>query len=280
MDNPLICVVIAVKNGGASIGQAIESFESQTLLSKELVIVDGGSTDQTLDIIESKRHAVERVVSGKDSGIYEAMNKGVNLGRAEWIYFLGADDQLATPTVFEEVAHRLRGLERSILVAYGQVDLTSATGKPLSRVGDPWSESIERKFRYGMPLCHQGIFHRRSLFYSHGGFDQSLQIAADHELILRSLAHAKPHFLGNIVIASMCCSGITGSGKHSVRLLCEIEKSCAKNGIPANTYRLIIAKTRVFLRLLIQKCLGQSLGNTLVDILRHLNGKPKYWTQK
>ena len=93
-NSPLITIIIPTYNCDDFIDQALWSVVNQTYQSYELIIVDGRSTDKTLDIIDRYKKDISVLVSEPDSGIYDAMNKGVNMAKGDWLYFLGADDIL------------------------------------------------------------------------------------------------------------------------------------------------------------------------------------------
>jgi glycosyltransferase involved in cell wall biosynthesis len=277
--NPLICVVIAVKDSAKTIARAVESYAAQSLIEKQLVVVDGASSDGTIDILSRYQHIIDSFISERDSGIYDAMNKGVRLGRADWFYFLGADDQFDAPNALLRAADELRSVSSGSLIVYGKVDVVNDAGAKVVTVGRPWSDTLRREMRYRMPLCHQGMFHRRQLFTELGGYNTEFKIAGDHELLLRSLKHTNPKFLSGVTVAKMSCGGITGSGDNARQLLNEISTSCAANGVQPNSWRLALSHARASCRRTMQKALGVSAAGYLVDGLRAIFGRPRYWSK-
>ncbi len=279
VSNPLICVVIAVKNSEKTIARAIESYAAQSLTEKELVVVDGASSDGTVDVLSRYRHVMSRFISEPDSGIYDAMNKGVRLGRADWFLFLGADDQFAAPNVLLTAAAGLRLVPDECLVAYGKADVVNDDGAKILTVGRPWSDALRGEMRYRMPLCHQSMLHRREIFTQCGGYNTEFKIAGDHDVLLRSLRHANPKFLSGVTVAKMSCGGITGSGDNGRQLLNEISRSCLANGVRPNTCRLAWSHAKNACRLAMQKTLGRRLASYLMDGLRVFVGQPLYWSK-
>ncbi|MDH5645697.1 MAG: glycosyltransferase, partial [Candidatus Heimdallarchaeota archaeon] len=91
-NKPLVTIITAVLNGVDTLERTILSVISQSYTNIEYIIIDGGSTDGTIDIIRKYEHAIDCWVSESDTGIYDAWNKGVRLSNGEWIAFLGADD--------------------------------------------------------------------------------------------------------------------------------------------------------------------------------------------
>jgi glycosyltransferase involved in cell wall biosynthesis len=122
-DNPKISVLTVVRNGAATLSRAIESVVGQLNDDIEYVIVDGASTDSTLEIIKAYEDRIAFWVSEPDHGIYDAMNKALAFARGDWIIFLGADDQLNP--VLQDIAGELRDTDA---VYYGSVERTVAGG--------------------------------------------------------------------------------------------------------------------------------------------------------
>src|SRR5207249_8662492 len=100
---PIVSIVIPVRNGVRTIARTLKSVESQTYTSKEVIVVDGLSTDGTLDVLDEYSNCVSNVISESDQGIYDAMNKGVLRSKGDWLLFLGADDFLLGPEVLENI---------------------------------------------------------------------------------------------------------------------------------------------------------------------------------
>ena len=100
---PLITVITAVLNGENTLERTIQSVIGQDYKNIEYIIIDGGSTDGTLDIIKKYEHAIDYWISETDEGIYGAMNKGIQASSGEWIYFLGSDDYLVADNVLDTI---------------------------------------------------------------------------------------------------------------------------------------------------------------------------------
>lgn len=100
-DKPLISVITVVLNGEKYLEETILSVLSQTYDNVEYIIIDGGSTDGTLDIIKKYEHAIDYWVSEKDKGIYDAMNKGINVASGEWLNFMNAGDRFAENNILK-----------------------------------------------------------------------------------------------------------------------------------------------------------------------------------
>ena len=182
---PLISVITVVFNAVATIKTTIESLTDQTYQNIQFVVIDGGSTDGTLDVLRQVADRIDYQSSEKDNGIYDAMNKGIAAARGDWILFLNSGDTFASPDVLQTVFKN--GAPSDIDVLHGNV-VVKGSGKVLrspSRIG--------RRYFYSETLCHQSIFARRETFKRIGAFDPSYRVIADREWLLR-LASARGRF--------------------------------------------------------------------------------------
>lgn len=203
---PKISIIMATLNRAAVIERALASVFSQTYQNYELIIIDGGSTDGTVEIL--KRHA-ERIaywLSEPDHGLYHAFNKGLARATGDWIYFLGSDDYLWDPTVLETMARHLSGAFPPYRVVYGLSTMLE-NGRPVLVLGQPWE--LEAQDMAAMSLHHQSVFQHRSLFAVHGGFNEELYIAADYELLLRELKSAPALFVPDVMVSGCDVGGIS-----------------------------------------------------------------------
>lgn len=147
-----ISIITPSYNAGKYIERAIQSVLQQDYRNWEHIIVDGGSTDDTLEILNRYQHL--RSISEPDKGIYDAMNKGINLARGEWIFFLGSDDQLIKNDVLSGVAKYLDDHQD---VIYGNVIFKSSG----LRYRGEMDEHSLLKFN----LCQQSIFYKRDKIF-------------------------------------------------------------------------------------------------------------------
>lgn len=213
---PLITVVTAVYNGERFLEETIQSVINQTYDNVEYIVIDGGSTDRTLDIIRKYEHAIDYWVSEKDTGIYDAWNKGVSLSRGDWISFLGADD------FYIENALTLYAIQISksdeVDFISSKIDLV-AHEKVVRTIGGKWSWL---QFKRNMNVAHVGSLHRRSLFCDNGLYDLGLKIIADYELLLRVGPELKAEFINNIT-ARMRVGGVSDGGLQVFREVAQVK---------------------------------------------------------
>lgn len=194
---PLISVIIAVYNGAAYLEQTINSILAQSSASFELLVIDGGSTDGTVDIIKKHADDLAYWVSEPDTGIYNAWNKAVVKARGTWLCFVGSDDVLL-PDALENY---LKHIEANKLQGYEFISsvilLTDTHLKPLRHFGRQWhwaSHKVE------MRVAHVGALHHQQLFERYGLFDDTYKIAGDYELLLRPQHKLKASFLNAVTV--------------------------------------------------------------------------------
>jgi glycosyltransferase involved in cell wall biosynthesis len=166
----MISIITVVRNGASTIEETILSVINQDYPHIEFIIVDGVSTDGTLEIIEKYADRISIVKSEPDNGIYDAMNKGVGLASGDWIYFLGADDVLYSPSTLSHIFSATP--YENYDVVYGDVLFLQ-------------SQIIyDGKFDYeklcNRSICHQAIFYRKEVFEEFGRFDTKYITAADY----------------------------------------------------------------------------------------------------
>ncbi|MBU0689946.1 MAG: glycosyltransferase [Gammaproteobacteria bacterium] len=275
-NKPQITVIVAVLNGAKTLPRLLGSIASQTSRNFELVVIDGGSTDGTGEIMEAYSSEIAYRVSEPDEGIYDAFNKGLLQARGEWICFLGADDYLWSRDALDKVSPYLSAQEHGLV--YGQVALVSQQGEVLLHAGEPW-DSAKQKMPTAMSVPHTGMFQHRSWFERYGFFDSAYRIAGDYELLLRGWKEEPVTHVPGLTVAGMTHGGVSSRPLHALQHL--KEERCAQRkwiGGPPGL-RFLAAGLRVYIRLLLQALLGERLTYRLLDLGRRLSGKPAYWTR-
>jgi glycosyltransferase len=180
-----ISLVTAVYNRVNTVGDALASVQGQSQSAAEHLIQDGGSTDGTLDVIRAQRTAETRLVSEPDTGIYDAINKGISRATGEVIGLMHSDDIFAHARVLEKVAEVLEN--EDIAGVYGDLDYVSAEDP--SKVIRRWRSGhyCRSKLRRGWMPPHPTLYLRREVFETWGLYDPDFQISADYDAILRFL---------------------------------------------------------------------------------------------
>jgi glycosyltransferase involved in cell wall biosynthesis len=221
---PIFSIIVAVFNGAETLQQCIDSVAQQTYPNKELIIIDGNSTDETTDIVKANQEKISYWISEPDQGIYHAWNKGLTKVKGDWICFLGADDYLWNQLVLEKMAEQLQTLSTHIRVAYGRIMIIDSEGNNLYTLGAPWN-SIKERFKNFMCIPHPGSMHRRNLFDQHGPFDESFRIAADYEFLLRELPKGDAFFMPDIIVAGMRQGGVSSASVNLLLAYDEIRRA-------------------------------------------------------
>ena len=168
MIQPKISVVTVCYNAVNDIEKTILSVINQTYPNIEYLIIDGGSKDGTMDIVNKYKDKIDVIVSEPDKGIYDAMNKGIGRATGEWINFMNAGDYFYTDSVLDSI--KFASISDNVNVIYGDIFLKKSNVVKKA-------ENL-RVISHMMPFCHQASFARLSLVH----FDVSLKIAADYEL--------------------------------------------------------------------------------------------------
>ncbi|WP_051205411.1 glycosyltransferase family 2 protein [Salinimicrobium xinjiangense] len=172
-----ISIIIPTYNSAASLSIALDSIKSQVFKDLEVLIIDGVSTDNTLEIAQKYKSdfQVLTVVSEPDKGIYDAMNKGISLAKGEWLFFMGSDDSLFNSHVLEKI-FSLRAAKTHDVI-YGNVQST--------RFEHPYDEEFSYYKLATKNICHQSIFFRKSVFKKIGKFNLKYKIWADWDHNIR-----------------------------------------------------------------------------------------------
>ena len=180
-----ITIITAVHNGCETIESTLDAVGRQEYGNIEYVVVDGASRDGTIEILERHRSRIDVLVSERDDGIYDALNKGIGLATGDVIGFLHADDVFADDRVVSRVAAAFA--DPSVEAVYGDLDYVSRTDA--QRVIRRWRAGTysPRRLAWGWMPPHPTFYVRRRVYERLGGFDTRHRIAADYDCILRFL---------------------------------------------------------------------------------------------
>ncbi|EFV68551.1 glycosyltransferase family 2 protein [Bacteroides sp. 3_1_40A] len=196
MNNPLISVVTVSYNAVTTIEQTILSVINQTYSNIEYIIIDGGSTDGTVDIIRKYADRIAYWVSEPDKGIYDAMNKGTKKANGEYIAFLNSDDwyELDAVSIIAQFADGKNDLISGIIKLYKNDLFLYAHGSSMDNI-------------YNEMIAHPSTFMKRDLFWELGGYDLSYKYVADYDLMLRLKKHGGHFVFVDKVIANFRLEG-------------------------------------------------------------------------
>lgn len=197
----------ATFNCANTIEATIDSVLGQSYPDFEYIIIDGASSDGTVERIRRHEHNLGHWVSEKDSGIYDAWNKALSASRGHWISFVGGDDQLKHRAL-EQYADAVRTSPDAEFIS-SRVQLTRR-GQPLRTIGRPWSWPAFSRY---MTTAHVGAQHHRRLFNEVGKFNTNYRICGDYELLLRKRGGLRAEFL-DLVTAEMSEGGVSEVSAH------------------------------------------------------------------
>lgn len=253
MQKPLISIITVVLNGAATLERAIKSVVDGEFTNYEYIIIDGGSTDGSIEIIKRYESKLTFWISEHDEGTYDAMNKAVALARGKWAYFLGADDYLLDG--FKTVANYLKD-EKTIY--YGNVYRPA-----IDRIYDGKFSAYKLACRN---ICHQSIFYPRYVFDKYA-YDLKHPVFADYALNLRCFADVEIGF--EYMPATIAVFSDQG-GLSSIQVSTAFERdklSLIKDSFPFWIYVLIFIRSSV-LRILTSLKLQKVATLIYHDLLR------------
>ena len=206
--SPLISVITVVFNGEEHIGRTIESVIGQTYKEVEYIIIDGKSTDRTLEIIGDYK-GISKLVSEADSGLYDAMNKGLKEARGDYVWFLNSGDQIYSQDTLETMVAAMPGMPDMI---YGG---TMIIDEAQNEVGDrrlkPPDRLTWKSFRQGMVVCHQSLLVKREAAPE---YNLEYRLSADIDWAIRSAKGARQIHNSRQVLSRFLEGGLT---EHNIK---------------------------------------------------------------
>ena len=215
-----ISVVTAVYNSHETLAQALDSILSQSHPSIELIVVDGASTDGSLDVLEKYRQHLSIFISENDDGIYDALNKGISFATGDVIGFLHADDLYASNDALLKIAKAFE--DQRVCAVYG--DLEYVCEHDTSRVIRRWRSNpfSQRDLGRGWMPPHPTLYVRRDWYSKIGGFDISYRIAADYLSILKLFT--QPDFKTEYIPDVLITMRLGGASNKSIKAILKKSK--------------------------------------------------------
>jgi len=197
-----ITVITPVYNGVKTIRSCIESVKSQDYAAMEHIVIDGGSTDGTMDIV--REHDLAYICE-PDAGIYDAFNKGVEQAEGDIIHILNSDDTYASPQCVSIVAECM--IEQNLELCHGYAQQIDDTGRAVKRIG---KDITKRELFAKMRVAHPATFVSKSVYHRFGAYSIGFRIAADHDFLLRVWDKVRIGFLPEVLVM-MRIGGISTS---------------------------------------------------------------------
>jgi glycosyltransferase involved in cell wall biosynthesis len=231
----LVSIIIVVYNGEKFISNSIRSIINQKIQNLELIIIDGGSTDKTIDIIKGFNSTKIKWISEPDKGISDAFNKGIKLATGDYINFQGDGDGFIDDNSISDLFSSIDLKDRPIVC--GNIKRIDVNGNVL------YSTKIKRRFNknsllFKMSLPHQGLFMPMEFFYKYGSFDLNNKYCMDYELLLRAFHDFPKVVCEDLVVANWRADGL-GEGK-TLEILKEYYKIKVKNKVASKSLLIFI----------------------------------------
>ncbi|MBU0697476.1 MAG: glycosyltransferase [Bacteroidetes bacterium] len=209
---PLLSVITVVYNNVEHIERTVKSAINQSYPNIEYVVIDGASTDGTLNILKKYHDKIDVLISEPDQGIYEAMNKGLDLAKGDYVLFMNSGDEIFATDTVENVFNSLAFAD----IYYGETEMLNeqlqSEGRRRHQAPDQLSLS---SFRYGMSVSHQAIYVKKSITKS---FDPKYQLSADIDWILDAISKAKTIVNTHQYVAKYLMGGLSKQ-KHRESLM-------------------------------------------------------------
>lgn len=201
MSNPRVSIIIPVYNAASTLARTLQSVVDQTYASRELIIIDGLSTDGSADILKTFSRDIQVLISERDTGVYQAINRGIDRATGEWILILGADDYLAERDVLQKCLTTQTGSD----LILGNVLHEGASNKLVPEV---YHNKMTTALYWRNTMHQQGVLYQRRVFENFR-FDETCKVLADYDLHLKLLEdHASYHKV-EVTIAKCSAGGLS-----------------------------------------------------------------------
>lgn len=209
--NAKLSIITINYNNKDGVIQTIDSVLIQTWKDFEYIVIDGGSTDGSKDVITQHINDLTYWVSEPDKGIYNAMNKGIQAATGEYLLFLNSGDFLKSRTVLDGAVHQLNNID----IVYADLEIIAGTRSYMKN----YPTTLSFKYFLSDTLPHPGSFIKKALFTKHGAYDESLQICADWKFFIEAICkHNVSYKHLDMVFACFLLNGISSSqqSKHII----------------------------------------------------------------
>jgi glycosyltransferase len=235
-----ISIITVVYNNTKTIRDAIDSVLSQTYKNIEYIIVDGGSTDGTVEIVRSYGNKISKFVSEKDNGLYDAMNKGIRLATGDIVGILNSDDFYKSNDILEIVANEFNN--KNIDCLYGDLEYVDANDT--DKIVRYWKSKPFHVglFQKGWHPAHPTFFIKRECYEKYGLFNFDFKIAADYEIMLRflELYKLKSSYVNKTFVKMRVGGESNRSLKNIIKANIESYKAWKVNGLNINPVMLLL----------------------------------------
>ncbi|MFL0298751.1 glycosyltransferase family 2 protein [Aquirufa novilacunae] len=232
-----ISIITVCFNSVKTIEETIRSVISQTYSNFEYILIDGGSTDGTLEVISNYKNHISKLVVEEDHGIYDAINKGIILSTGDIVGILNSDDCFASNEILFHINNIF--LNSQVDMCWGDVNFLNYDGQIVRKYSSSFFS--KNKLRFGIMPAHPTFYCKKELFEISGIYRTDLKIAADFELILRFVLKNYKYCYLPLTMVNMKIGGISTKGfKSTLTIIKEIHFSCKCNRLYTNYFFLVL----------------------------------------
>lgn len=246
-ESPLISIVTVCYNEEKNIEKTCKSISAQTLRGFEWIIIDGKSKDNTVEIISKYKNKLSVLISEKDNGIYNAMNKGISKANGEYLLFLNGGDMLKDKNTLERISNFIKEDKEKGDIYYG--DLIYDNGEIVTFR----KAKLNEKFFKTKTISHQATFIKKELFEKYGHYNERYKIVADFDFWVKTIIinKVKTKYLP-IIISVFDLDGVSTNYKAAKKQIEERNRVLRKYGI-INKYQAKLAKIKWLLLSILKK---------------------------
>jgi glycosyltransferase involved in cell wall biosynthesis len=237
---PLISIITVTFNSAKTLEETIKSVYWQEYKNIEYIVIDGGSTDDTLEIIRRHNGFIDYWISEKDKGIYDAMNKGISAATGDYIGILNSDDLFSNPRAVSLIANALQKYDADAV--HGNIEIVNRND--ISRIRRYYRSHFfsKRLLRFGIFPAHPTFYCRSSLYKDAGNYKTDYRVSADSEMIIRLLVGYKAKLVYiDETLVKMREGGISNNGVMGrIHQNFEIVRACRENSLYTNIFLLMV----------------------------------------
>ena len=222
-DSPLFTIITVTFNAESTISPTLKSIESQTFTDFQYLVVDGLSRDTTLDVVNSAGIKNTDIISEKDSGLYDAMNKDIHNAKGQYLIFLNAGDSLHAPDSLQKIAETIK-INGYPDITYGQTIIVNSEREKIANRHLTAPENLSFiSFKNGMLVCHQAFIAKRDIAED---YDLQYHYSADYDWCIRCLKKSRKNVYIDDVLIDYLNEGVTTANfkkslKERYKIMCK-----------------------------------------------------------
>jgi glycosyltransferase involved in cell wall biosynthesis len=278
-NKPVITIITATYNAAHDLPWTIKSIREQIYPNIQWIVADGGSTDDTINLLRENEDIIDVWFSEPDGGIYDAWNKALRHLKGDWVQFIGAGDELADKSTLSLISSHLSSAYPSYDIVYGQLlAISKTTRETIVKVATPW-DKLKGQWNSYLPArpCHPEVFHHSSLFKNLPVFDVSYKIAGDAKFITEQRL-VKDFKYVPILVDKMVSGGVSSKIKSFIECQEEEKRIGLELGIKAPFFQTLPHRIRYLFKRTIYKHIPDKWVRIIFDFARVATGKKRTWT--